>query len=179
MNGAGAGEAAATTGVVVGIGVATYGDALGTIAVEAALAVAPLAVVTMVGLAAVAGYALATKRGPPDGKWFRTCQIAPASTFRRQLVNFGTFEIVIMTTLVVGFYIVCTRLSELHSRLRNLERTLCGNAVADEAKLAEIEQLAKSGKSGRAVALYRHHFGATLAEAAGAVEKLGDATTGH
>ena len=59
--GAGNVEAAAATTVALGIGVATYGTALGTIAVGAAFVVAPLAVIAMVGLAAVAGYEFVSK----------------------------------------------------------------------------------------------------------------------
>ena len=87
-------------------------------------------------------------------------------------MNSEAFEIVVIATLVVGFYIVCMRLSELHSQLRRLERSMRGNTKADETKLAEIRLLAASGKSGRAVAIYRRYFGATLAEAASAVKKL-------
>lgn len=61
VNGGGPGEAAAATAAAVGIGFATYGTALGTVAVGAAFVAAPIAVIAMVGLAAVAGYQLATK----------------------------------------------------------------------------------------------------------------------
>lgn len=87
-------------------------------------------------------------------------------------MNIDTFEIVVMATLVVGFYIVCMRLSELHSLLRKLDRSTHGASEADVAMLAEIRQLVQSGKSVRAVRLYRSHFGATLAEAAGEVEHI-------
>lgn len=87
-----------------------------------------------------------------------------------------TFEMLAMITLVVGFYVVCMRLGELHSQLRKLERRLLGDSEADLAKLAEIRSLAVSGKQARAVAAHRRYFGTTLAEAADAVRKLdGDA----
>ena len=87
-----------------------------------------------------------------------------------------TFEMLVMITLVVGFYVVCMRLGELHSQLRKLERRLLGDSEADLAQLAEIRSLAVSGKQGHAVAAHRRYFGTTLAEAADAVRKLaGDA----
>ena len=87
-----------------------------------------------------------------------------------------TFEMLAMITLVVGFYVVCMRLGELHSQLRKLDRRLLGDSEADLAKLAEIRSLAVSGKQGRAVAAHRRYFGTSLAEATDAVRKLdGDA----
>ena len=87
-----------------------------------------------------------------------------------------TFEMLAMITLVVGFYVVCMRLGELHSQLRKLERRLLGDSEADLAKLAEIRSLAVSGKQARDVAAHRRYFGTSLAEDADAVRKLdGDA----
>ncbi len=51
------------------------------------------------------------------------------------------FEMTALITLAVGFHIVCMRLGELHSQVRNLERRLLGDSEADLAKLAEIRLL--------------------------------------
>lgn len=94
-------------------------------------------------------------------------------------MNINTFEILVMTTLVLGFYIVGTILSEIKVQLRRLIRGLHGDSDADLEKLREIRELVISGKSGRAATVYRKYFGTSLAEAANAVVKLGSHAETH
>jgi hypothetical protein len=62
VSGAGTSEAGTAAGLAAGIGTISFGAAaLGTISVAAAFAASPIAAVAMVGLAAYAGYQLATK----------------------------------------------------------------------------------------------------------------------
>lgn len=61
VSGAGATTAGAALGLAGAIGAATFGGGWGAVAVGAAFAVAPVAVIAMVGLAAYGGYSYVHK----------------------------------------------------------------------------------------------------------------------
>lgn len=86
-------------------------------------------------------------------------------------MNIDAFEIVLSTTVFVGFYVIYSQLGEVRTELRKIRQAL-GGGEGDEEVLAEVSKLVANGKSRPAIVLYRSHFGASLAEAAAAIAKL-------